>query len=432
MNRAHDCGLDPDVLSPEGLAFANCFERWNEPPPTEHNTQFQLEGDSRPERSVDLYLNVGHKSSLICAMDNGTVVGVRGLSWGGYHLAEYVRKKYEITASEAQAIIESKAFVLLNEEGAAYDQIVFSTTICESLRTLSRDVQLSILEFQREFNAVPRELFVSGGLGRIQNMNAFLTQVLDLPVNSAHLITGRYALGPTVGSQMNERADTIYGVALGLAIEGLKKPRNPPVTFLRGELQKQNKKTQEFFVRWGSLLRTAAVGFVVFLIYSLGREQLASDLNDKAAEVLKTQAKAVAHLNSKQASEAGVQKFVKEQSKRTQELRLAQRLSKMPSALELLRRISEAVPSRGGTHLQIQRFSVHENRVEMEGFVSQANELQSLKNSLQGMAVGGKVNNLPRNPTVPAGQLAFAVSFDVERLGREKGSKESPAQGVSK
>jgi general secretion pathway protein L len=415
LARARDCGINPHVLSPDGLAFANSWENWNETPPAEQNTQFQLDGESRPESKVELILDIGHTRTLLCALENGMIVSVRSLSWGGRRLAEHIAKKYEISLSEAQSIVETKAFILLSEENAAYDQMVFSQTICESVRELARDIQMSILEFHREFNAVTTQVSLAGGTSRITNLNGFLTQTLDLPVNTCSIISGRYAIAGAAATQMSERSDAIFGVALGLAIEGLRKPRNPAITFLRGEFARQNRKTQDFLERWGTALKSAAAAFIVFFVYSMAREKLASDLSDAGAENLKKQAKAIAHLNSKQATDGGVQKFLKDQGKRSSEAKLAQNLTKMPSALEILRKLSEAVPGKGSIVLQVNRLSVHDTRVEIEGYVGQPVDLQTLRQGLQGMAVGGRLDNLPRTPVVPAGKLGFAFSMNVDR-----------------
>ena len=415
LERAKDCGLEPHILPPEGAAFANIWENWNDSPPSENNTQFQLDGESRPERRVDLYLDIGHSHSLICALENGSLVGVRSLSWGGHALAKHLAEKYEITVSEAQNIVETKAFVLLSEEDAAYDQIVFSQTIAESLRELTRDIQMSILEFQREFNAVPKEVFVCGGLGRIPNLNAFLTQQLDLPVNFTKIITGRFNVASTAVGHLNERADSVYGVALGLAIEGLKKPRNPPLTFLRGAFQRQDRKTQDFFQKWGGLLKGAAAALVVLFIYSMTRDSMSADLNEKAGEALKVQAKAIARLPTKQANEGGVQKFLKDQKKRTESTKLVQAALKMPSALEVLRRISDSAPGRSNSQIQVTRVGIHGGHVEVEGYANGPADISALKQGLQSLAVGAKLGDAVRKQGAPAAKLPFAFAFDMDR-----------------
>ncbi|MBC7370102.1 MAG: pilus assembly protein PilM, partial [Bdellovibrionaceae bacterium] len=231
IQRCSDAGIEAALISMEGTAFANIFERWNEPPPSLAANPAMLDPENKLERNIHLVLDMGHTRTLVCAFEDKSLIGVRTILWGAKNIADGVARKYEIPYLEAMKEIQAKSFILTSKAGATFDQITFSETIAKSVRELVRDMQLSILEFKSEFNAVVTQIGLTGGSSNIKNLGPFLTQQLEVPVNKTHPLD----LFPNVLFEKNTKTDTAFGLALGLAVEGLKKPRNPPINFLRGE-----------------------------------------------------------------------------------------------------------------------------------------------------------------------------------------------------
>jgi len=410
LAKMQDAGIEISQLSCEGVALANCWEKWNEPPKVQPSTQIQLEGESRPERSMRVLLNIGHTQTLVCAFEDERLVGVRSILWGGKNLVEALVKKYELPFIEALKVLQTKAFVLLNQENVSYDQIVFSDTITESVRDLARDIQMTMLEFQSEFNGHVASISLSGGVSSVQNLHAYLTQQLEVPVNAVHILSGNF----TTSFDVSPLADLNCGIALGLAIEGLKKPRNPALNFMKGEFQKQNRKYLELWQKWGSLAKVAAAAFVIFTIFSLIREQISSSLTDRSAEALKIQAKAVAKLPAKQSNDSGVKKFLKDQHQRSQDIKEVQSLARMNSALDILRKISDATPGKNNISLSVRHVSIQNNRVEIEGSVNRPQDVTALQSSLSGLSLNGKVETIRNSGQVRTG-VPFAFGFNVDR-----------------
>ena len=406
----HDANLEVSILSTEGSALANCWEEWSHTPLSIPGTSFQLEGEGRPERNIRILLDIGHTRTLVCAFEDNRLIGLRSILWGGKNLAEALMRKYELPYIEALNIAQTKSFILLNQGSSSYDQIVFSQAIADSVSELTRDVQVTLLEFQSEFNGTVTGVSLTGGVSAVQNIHAYMTQILEVPVNPVKVLSNKIDVGFDVTSHI----DNVCGVALGLAIEGLKKPRNPALNFLKHEFQKQNKKYQELWSEWGRLAVLAAVGFIVFTFFSIARDQVASNLVDKSTEALKTQAKVVARLPTKQANETGVKKFIKEQRNHSQEVKAVQNLAKMNSALDILTKISEASPNRNGSTMVVRRLDIQNQRVEIEGSVLRAQELLVLQKSLGSLSLTGSVETI--RPTTPSsGGIPFAFGFNVDR-----------------
>jgi general secretion pathway protein L len=206
----------------------------------------------------------------------------------------------------------------------------------------------------------------------------------------------------------------VGAVALGLALEGLKKPRSPAINFLKGEFLKQNHRLQIFWRQWGELGQFAAIVFVLFLVFSFAREQIASNLSDSSEEALKAQATSVGHLNSKQANAVGVEKFISLQHKQSQDVRAVKGLAKMNSALDWLAKVSDAVPTKSQLQLRVTHFAVHDNRLDLEGTLGRASDLPLLQQALGSLAVGGKVESRQGSPSA-SGESAFALSLTIDR-----------------
>jgi len=420
VEKMNDVGLGISILSAEGVALANCLENWTEPPASTPGTQIQIEGEARPERNIDILVHIGHTRTLVCAFDSSCLVGVRSIFWGAKNIAESITRKYEMTYVQALKELK-KAFILLNQSGASYDHVIFSNCIAESIRELVRELRVTLLEFQSELNGKLTGVMLSGGGSQIQNLHAYLTTQLEVPVN----LFSPLSLFPNVAFERTPEVEFSCAVAVGYAIEGLRKPKNPPLNLLKLEFQKHNRRVQELWQAWGSVIKLAAAAFVIFSVYSVIREQMANTLSDSISETVIAQGKAVAKLPAKQATESGVKKFIKEQRKKAQSAKSIENLAKMNSAMDILRKVSDAVPGKTSLTLNVKRVSILNNRLEIEGTVAKAQELPALQQALQQISISNKVEILKPMPSgAPTAQgVPFAYALPVDRNFSSGGSK---------
>ncbi len=412
LQRCSDANIEPAIISTEGTAFANIFEKWNDFPPAFPAVETSLlEGAIRPERSIHLTLNMGHTRTLVCAFENNSLVGVRTVLWGAKNIADAVAKKYEIPYLDALKEVQNKAFILTNKHGATFDQITFSETIAKSVRELVRDLQLSILEFKIEFNAVISQIGLTGGSSSIKNLGPFLTQQLELPANKIYPLD----LVPNILFERSTKTDSTFGMALGIAIEGLKKPRNPAVNFLKGEFAKQNNYAKNLWQKWAPTLKVATAALVIFFAYSMLRETFTMELADRAEEALKTQAKNVAKLSGKKATEANLKKYIRENKKRAADLRTLASVASMNSAIEILKKISDAAPSKNVITLDMKSLHIRDSEVSLEGYVSNVKELSAFQQALSNLAIDGVVSARATQLKPAIGKTAFSFNFKVAR-----------------
>ncbi|WP_373999421.1 pilus assembly protein PilM [Bdellovibrio bacteriovorus] len=412
IQRGQDAGIDPAIVSAEGTALANVFEKWNEAPPALLPPNIALnDEDNRPVRHVQLILNIGHSRTLVSAFEGNSLIAVRSVLWGGKNIAEAISKKYEIPFLEAIKELQTKAFILTNKQGATFDQVTFSDTIAKSVRELARDLQLSILELKSEFNAQIDSIGLTGGVSQIQNIGPFLTQILEVPVNR----TSTLDLIPNVLFERSAYNGAKAGVALGLAIEGFKKPRNPPVNFLRGEFAKENHQMKMFWEKWGHTAKVVAAAVLVLFVYTSLRESFSVSLADRTQEVLKDQAKTVAGLRGRNASESGIRKYIRDNKKRAADLKTLASVANMNSALDVIKKVNDATPAKTAVTLDVQQLSVTDALVQMQGYVNTPQEASLLQQSLTNITSDGQVRTQRSTLKPLNGRTAFSFSFNVDR-----------------
>lgn len=411
LQRAQDAGIDPFLISAEGTAFANILEKWNEAPPALMAPALSLEEENRPVRHVQLVINMGHMRTLVTAFEGNSLVAVRSILWGGKNIAEAIAQKYEIPFLEAMKELQTKAFILTNKQGATFDQVTFSDTIAKSVRELARDLQLSILELKSEFNAHINSIGLTGGVSQIQNIGPFLTQILEVPVNRMSSLD----LIPNVLFERSVSNGAKAGVALGLAIEGFKKPRNPPVNFMRGEFAKENHQMKVFWEKWAHTTKILAAAVVVLFVYTSLRETFSMSLSDRTQEVLKSQAKAVAGLKGRSATESGIRKYIRENKKRAADLKTLASVANMNSALDIVKKINDAAPPKSALTLDVVQLQVQDNQVSMQGYVNSAQEMTLLQQALSNITSDGQVRAQKTTLSPLPGRTAFSFNFNVDR-----------------
>jgi general secretion pathway protein L len=426
IQKMQDGGLQAQVVTVEGLAFANCWETWNSEPKTEtrkanlaaeakaaaeskseiasESAESEASNEKTTKRNIEIILHIGHTRTLVTAFESGAMIGVRCVFWGAKNIVDAIARKYEMEYIQALKEVQTKSFILPSKDGATYDQIVFSDTIFEQVKDLSREIKVSILEFESELNAKTLSLGITGGGARVLNLNAALTQTLEVPVNNLQVLSSFNIQG----FERTPQVDHVIAPALGLAIEGLRKPRNPAINFLKGEFAPKNIKMEKFWETWKPAIQTLAASFILFAVFAFLREGFSLSLAERTEEVLKTQAKAVAGLPPKQANEAGVNKFVKEQKLKSNSLSELESLTGMNSALDFVKKISLASPSRGSSNLVIQKISVKDDILEVSGKSQNPLDIANFKTALETIALDGKVQSL----NLPSGQFSYSARID--------------------
>ncbi len=415
-----DGGISPYLISTEAAALANTFERWDDVPSQKPALDLAIEDSvDRRKRPISIVLNIGHTRTLVCAYEMYQLVGVRSILWGGSQIIDSIAKKYNLPPREAQREMEQKAFILPTRQEASYEAKLFSDLIAKNVRDLARDLQLVLLEFGAEFNGQIQRVDMTGGVSQIKGLGPFLTQLLEVPVNRSPSLNN-YA---QVNFEKTDHAQATLGIALGLAIESLRKPRNPAVNFLKGEFARQSNRAKRFWQNWAPTLQWTAALVVGLLVWTIARSHFADTMEQAARSNLKQQAKSVAGLTGKAATDKKIQEFIRTTAKQADDLKKLTRLAGMNSSLEVLKKISDATPVKSAISLDVRIFNVQDNMVLMEGYLGSAKELTLFQQALANVAEDGKVTPQKSNLGAWKNKIPFAVAFQIDR-NIQKGSQE--------
>ncbi|MGE4132442.1 MAG: pilus assembly protein PilM [Bdellovibrionales bacterium] len=407
---AHDCGVDPILISCDGVGLTNLFEKWWDPP-SEALPALQ---EVPTAKVADIVLNLGHTTTDLLVMAEGSLLSVRNVDWGAKNLAEAIGHRYGLNYLQAMKELQSKGFVLLEKTPASREQQAFSQVIEGSLELLVHDLRLKLLELQSELGLQWGKGWLTGGAAALKNLNGYLTQGLQIPFNRYK----QFDHHPSVNFNVDGHTDLVTSVAVGLAIEGIKRPRNPASNFLKGDLAKQSNFLESVKEKWGYAASVGATLFFIFFVYAVIRDSLALSLLDQSQLALKKQAEAVAGLKGSRANERGIRNFISKQEKIARGRKQAENVLKLNSALDVLRLISSSVPSRDQGDLEIKYLTIRGTAVEVHGYAGNGLIKNNVVKGLTGMASGGKLHDIPNRVTaIPAGQVPFSYKMTTSRSG---------------
>lgn len=413
---AKDFNIQLKLISLEGFSFSNLIERWSEAPPVVKDNlnleSFNEEGSTNLQKA-EVFLNLGHKKTLMCARVNGRVVFIRSLMWGSDIIIQELIKRYQLPYSEAQKTLERSMSFHLIKKNLSFEESGLSTIVEKCMKDLVRDIQMSFLEIESELKAEVTEVHLSGGFSLVPNCGAFLTQQLEVSCNPINLIS-EY-LPETKNQDDADSLSARFSTAVGIALESYKRPKNPATQLLKGEFADDNNFFKTYWEEWGSITQVFLAGTVVFFVWTGLRESFSLTLTEKGTEAIETQAKSVAKLPKKQANEKGVKKYIADNKKKAQELKAVSHLLKMNSALDVLNKISASAPSKDDSHIDIMQLEIKDSRVYMTGYANSPREVSLLSQKLSDLSLNKKVNEEATQLKPTPNRVAFGMSFNIDR-----------------
>lgn len=431
---ASDCQLNLEILSLHGFALANNFESWYQSPPQIKNADdlpsqkgedVEVSGsghheslkNSVPEQltPAEIVLDIGHKYTHLLIFKNKVLLESQSFNWGGGSLALALSRKYSIHPVEAQKELELKSFVLVQKEEATRDQIQFSDVISQEIDTLSQMLNLRLIELKSKYQLHYTKGSLVGGVAQLKNLTAYLTQKTMIPFSRKNLFSNNEAIQCTTSTHEAYS----YGVAIGLAIEGLKRPKNPPLNLLKDEFEVKSKNLQLFLDKWSYTLKVLTAGFIIFLVSSILRDNLALTNADLVREELKSQAKNILGLKGSKANERAVERYIREQQVALKNKKLSESLDQINSPLDILENLSRAIPKTPLVDINLKYFKLLNSNLEIQGEIRSNSQLEQLKQALIAIAKNHKVTTNQVRFQPQRGYQAFAFQLNVERMTEE-------------
>jgi general secretion pathway protein L len=268
-----------------------------------------------------------------------------------------------------------------------------------------------MLELQSEMNLQWTKGQLLGGASQLKNFGAFLTQAFEIPFNRFK----QFEHHPAVTAETNPHLEMVTGAAVGLAIEALRRPRNPATNFMKGPFAQQSQFFESLWEKWGYTAQLAGIAFMIMLTYGVIRENFASSLADESDRVMRQQAEQIAGIKSRQASPSRINKFISNQDKLEKSRKSAERVVRMNSAMDVLNRISAVLPAKQKATLEIKRVSITNDQAEVQGYADNENQHTLIRQALSQAASDGKVEQAQMMIKPPAGKVGFAYKFRVDR-----------------
>lgn len=404
LSFCRDCGFDPDIVSAEGFGLNNLFEdihkkieqnnsslnslksedtesedKDGDESSSSKNTNIKIIKDFSPAEAI---LNIGHSSTLLIVRSKKTLKSVRRINWGAKFIIEALANEYNIQPKEAKALLESSKGVLLDKKGSEKD-LKISEIISNEIKSLGKNIYLTLLEIKGLHALEVKGVGLLGGLSLTKNLGARLTQTIGVPCNPVSRIKEHPEISLTDSKNLTS------AIAIGLALEGLRKPSNPAVNFRRGEFSKESSQLKKLWKDWNFYVKLAAASFVVFFIYAQIRATLTEDLSLEARRSMKDAAEKILGVKKTLASEQKLKSILNEMDNRESlKKKITEYSNSAPSPLKILKRISERASSRTNFPVQIDKMVLNANSVEIVGRTPKQNEVANFATRLKSLAAG--------------------------------------------
>lgn len=407
----NEAGFDPDTVSMEAAALSNLIEEWDQSPQELNLTESSdIESGADEITELRFLLSIGYSKSLMCVYHGKNLLNIHTISHGGKDCIEAIATKYNLSHAEAVKTLHEKGFLLTNKKDATDDQIHFSNCIGDSLLPLIKEVRRFILSLNGEFNFKTKDLFVTGGFSQLINLAPYLTQNLEIACN----VYKQLQKHPIVKIENTDAAEYRGGLAIGLAIEGIRHGKNPPVNFRKGELGKQSQLLSNIVKKWGYSIKMGAIALACLYIYGPMISSVSDSLYTDANNKLKNYAKKIGK-KGRDARPAKLRTYLKQQKRQLKSKEMVATLSGLNSGLDVLNDISNILPNKEAAKIDIQKFNVDKDELEFKALLSSKEEAQLIRDSLKNYSSNQKVHELTPSRAID-GKTSVHLKIKIDRL----------------
>lgn len=387
MDTLGSLGLNIQKLTPAGSAAHAALSPLNEMsfklPPT-------VADQSAPEpKNLRMVLDIGHSCTIVNLYDDEAWVNSSVVLWGGKNIAESISKRYEIPLDEALKVLKERGFLLLQNEEASYEQIVFSDTIANQIKYLAKELSLIVVGFETLHHGHVNSIQITGGVSSLVNMAPHLTQQIEIPVNTLHFLD-QWPSSVHIDTQLENK----MLVAVGLALEVLRKNIQPQYQFLQGPFAISNRAFEKFWdvaqapLLWGGAL---VLTISIWSILRLGIvENLVQTIDDRVKQAGVT----IAELNQRQSNPKQIRAYIRNAQNVINDRKLFEQAAKSPSAIEVLKVLSDAFPDRSRSDIHVTELTIQESLVKLKALAFGAEDKPRLIQALRRLSQNQTVQDL--------------------------------------
>ncbi|OFZ12792.1 MAG: hypothetical protein A2Z20_07060 [Bdellovibrionales bacterium RBG_16_40_8] len=400
-----DGNVHPNIVSIDGVAMANLFEEWREAP-WEYPDGLQY----LPEAAqTDLIINIGHRTTTAAVIKDGYLLDIRQIDWGGKDIADLIATRYNIHILEALKELRKKAFILINNEGATKEQVALSDLMKQAIDVLTQKLRLALLDMKNLHQIEYRQAILTGGVSQLRNLGPYLTQKIEVASNRL----GQLDMLPQLNFGASPNNEISFVTAIGLALEGIKRPKNPPLNLLKEEFAQKNQEVKILWDKWDHTAKILVATFIIILIWSVMRDSFSSSNAEMAYDMMRTQAKKI--LGSRRPSEKEIKSYISEQEQKLKLKEMVEGLRGIQSSLDILKNISNFAPNKALGGLNVREFKANTQEISIVGEASRAEVVNQLRSELKKIAKSKQVQDIPSPQAITANYKSFGFTFKIER-----------------
>ncbi len=351
------------LLSCEGSALANLLEFWGRPL-------------SQPQNTGSLYIYLGVHNSQWFFYKNGHLQNVSVLDWSAKPIIKEMEKLYKLSEKKAWEEFFKKSFILTSNKNWTKEQVFFSNLIKKHIQLLIPQLDLLKLSLGAEQGLSISSAVLFGPGSAIKNLTAFLTA--QVPVRFSRL------QNLPDFPDFNLESHPSSCIALGLALEGLKRSPYSGLNFLRSV----KRESFSFYPKkWKKLALVFGLCFFVWTLYSFVRMRESSKILDKVKVAFVAYGKKIARLPESQVHEESVKSFLKKRMTETESERAVRQRLKQPQPMDYLQKITQKLGSAEPWGLSIHYLKIDGPSAEIRGQVNRSS-LEKFKSHIQNLAKG--------------------------------------------
>ncbi len=424
-----DGGIDPSVLTVQGIATNNIFDNVFAPPlkdptPVEfedldfEDEQPQSQQSSEPLTPKEFtageaILTLGHLSTTLIVRREGELIECREISWGGHDLITALCNEYKIHYLEAVQMLHKSGVLILKDQSPSPELGRLSNVLKGAMIPLLKELQISLLEIKSKYSVQVRAVGLLGGTSRLRNVGPYLTQHLQIATN---VITSVHQF-PELNFKA-ENSPIAHMTSLGMALEGLRKPRNPALDLRKQEFSISNENLKIFFEKWSYTLRLLAVVFILMLAWGIMRSKWSYELSELALKKMKDVGSEVTGLPKAQSNVSNLNRYIRDSKQRQDLLAKLQNMEKYQQASYFLRELHAKAPPRGRLKIDIESLNIGDKKLFISGYAESTAQLLSLEETLKSLSSQNKIAKRAVSGQDSQGRTPFEYEIVINPLPR--------------
>ena len=176
------------------------------------------EQPAHPARSIDVVVDLGHRSTRVAFVEQGRTLFARTISRGGADVTAALADTYRLEPAAAERAKHGQAQLLPDD----LDQIIdparrkLDSVLRDALRPLLRDLRQTFSAARSQGEPAPQRLVLVGGGARLNGLAAHLSRELAVPL--AELAVSTELLPPEVAAEVTDLPSVALGMAFGVGL----------------------------------------------------------------------------------------------------------------------------------------------------------------------------------------------------------------------